>query len=86
LSGDDFAVEITAVKPHALYGAHPLAYGDFKEGHAAGAHEERAADFADEGDHLAGLKGGDVAGVDAVFVAKGEVIEQVFDGDDAAFG
>jgi hypothetical protein len=62
------------------------AYGHFEDGAGAGAEEGGAADFADEGGHVAGIVEGEGLGVEAVFVAEGEVVEQVFDGDDAAFG
>ncbi len=60
--------------------------GHFEDGAGAGAEEDGAADFADEGGHVSGVVAGERAGVEAVLVAEGEVVEEVFDGDDAAFG
>jgi len=62
------------------------AYGHFEDGGGAGAEEGGAADFADEGGHVAGVVEAEGLGVQAVFVAEGEVVEEVFDGDDAAVG
>jgi hypothetical protein len=62
------------------------AYGHFEDGAGAGAEEDGAADFADEGGHVSGVVEGEGLGVEAVFVAEGEVVEEVFDGVDTAFG
>ena len=45
-----------------------------------------AADVADERGHVAGFHLCDGPGVKAVFVAERQVIEEVFDGFDSAFG
>ena len=55
-------------------------------GARAGAEEDGAADFADDGGHVAGVELVDGARVEAVFVAEGKVVEEVFDGVDAALG
>ena len=60
--------------------------GHFEDGAGAGAEEDGAADFADEGGHVAGVVEREGLGVEAVFVAEGEVVEEVFDGVDAALG
>jgi hypothetical protein len=60
--------------------------GHLEDGAGAGAEEDGAADLADEGGHVAGAVGGEWAGVEAVFVTEREVVEEVFDGDDAAGG
>ena len=60
--------------------------GHLEDGAGAGAEEGGAADFADEGGHVAGVVEGEGLGVEAVLVAEGEVVEEVFDGEDAAVG
>ena len=62
------------------------AYGHFEDGGGAGAEEDGAADFADEGGHVSGVVLREGLGVEAVFVAEGEVVEEVFYGVDAAGG
>ena len=61
------------------------AYRHFEDGGGAGAEEDGAADFAEEGGHVARVVEAEGLGVEAVFVAEGEVVEEVFDGEDAAF-
>ncbi len=53
--------------------------------HAAGAEEAEGADFGDDAGHLAGAQFADAARIQPVFVAKRQVVEQVFDGADALF-
>ena len=74
------------MEPDALDGAQALAEGHLEDGAGAGAQQHGAADFADDGGHGAGGERGDGLRVQAVFVAKGQVVEQVFDGFDAARG
>lgn len=83
LAGMELAFEPGAVEPEALHGGDALTDGHFKEGHAAGAEEGGAADFGDDAGGFAGLEIGEGAGVEAVFVAEGEMKEEVFDGEDA---
>ncbi len=78
--------EVGAVEPHALDGGGALADGHLEEGHAGGAEEGGAADLADDGGHGAGFEIGDGLGVEAVFVAEGQVVEEVFDGVKVATG
>ena len=78
--------EVGAVEPHGFEGGGALADGELKEGHAGGAKEGGAADFRDDGGGGAGLEGRDGLGVEAVFVAEGQVVEEVFDGEDALAG
>jgi hypothetical protein len=60
--------------------------GHFEDGGGAGAEQDGAADFADERGHVAGLVVAEGLGVEAVFVAEGQVVEEVFDGVDTALG
>ncbi len=79
-------LEIGAVEPHALDGGGALADGHLEEGHAGGAKEGGAADLADDGGHGAGFELGDGLGMEAVFVAEGEMVKEVFDGVEVAAG
>ena len=60
--------------------AEALAHGHFKDGHAPGAQQSHAAHFADNAGHFAGNQFVQAARTQAVFVAEGQVVEQVFDG------
>ena len=73
------------MKPHAFDFGHALAHGHFKDGHAAGAQQRHAADFADEAGHFARDQFLDRLGAETVLVAEGQVVEQIFNGGDALF-
>ena len=79
----ELVFEVGAVEPDALDGAETLAESHFEHGARAGAEEDGAADLADDGGHSTGSERGDGLGVEAVFVAEGQVVEEVFDGFDA---
>ena len=81
-----FVLEIAAVEPDALHGSQTLPQRHLEHGARAGAEQDGAADFADDGGHGSGGERGDGLGVDAIFVAEGQVVEQVFYGFDAAGG
>ena len=78
--------EVGSVEPHALDGGGSLADGHLEEWHAGGAEERGAADLTDNGGHGAGLELGDGLGVEAIFVAEGEMVEEIFDGVEVAAG
>ncbi len=63
-----------------------LACGHLKDRHAAGPKKPGGAYFGDDGGHFAGGQFGDGARVEAIFVAEGQIVEQVFDGADAFGG
>lgn len=63
-----------------------MANGHLEERHAGGAEEGRAANLADDGGHGAGLEVGDGLRMEAVFVAEGKVVEEIFDGVKIAAG
>ena len=86
LAGVELALEVGAAEPHGFDGVDALTDGDLEEGAGFGGEEGCAADFADDGGNGTGLEFGDGLDVEAVFVAEGEVVEEVFDGFDAAFG
>ena len=62
------------------------AEGELEEGAGFGGEEGGAADVAEEGGHFAGEHLGDGFGGEAVLVAEGKVVEEVFNGFDAAAG
>jgi len=81
----ELVFEVGAAEPHGLEGLEAVADGEFEEGHGAGVEKDGAADFADDGGHLAGNEFVERLGMESVFVAEGEVVEQVVDGAHAAF-
>ena len=85
LAGFEFAFKVGTVEPEAFHGGGSLAYGHFKDRHGAGAQQRGAADFGDDGGHLSGHKFVECARVQAVFVAEGQMEEQVLHGEDALF-
>ena len=85
LSGFEPVFQIGSVKPHAFDFAQALADGHFKDGHAAGAQQRHAAHFADQAGHFARDQFLDGLRAEAVLVAEGQMVEQVFDGGDALF-
>jgi hypothetical protein len=82
----ELVFEIGSVEPHALDCSEPLTESHLEDGAGAGAEQSRAANLADDGGHGAGSERGNGLWVEAVFVAEGEVVEEVFDGFDAAGG
>ena len=78
--------EVSAIEPHGLDGGGALADSHLEEGHAGGAEEGGATDLADDGGHGAGFELGDGLGMEAVFVAEGEMVKEVFDGVEVAAG
>ncbi len=85
LAGVEAALQIAAIEPHAFHGQITLADGHFEDGHAAGAEERGAADLGDDGGGFAGLELVERARVLAVFVAEGQVVEEIFGDEDAFF-
>ncbi len=74
------------MEPEALHGGGALADGHFEEGHTAGAQQGRTADFRDDAGGFAWLELGERAGIQPVFVAKGKMEEEIFDGEDGLLG
>ena len=50
-----------------------------EDGHAPGAEQPRAADLSDHAGHLTLAQLGNAARVQTVFIAKRQIVEQVFD-------
>ncbi len=82
LAALEFAVEVGAVEPETLEDEAALAEGQLEDGHAAGAEDGGVADLGDDAGGFAGLELVEAAGVLAVFVAEGEMVEEVFRGGD----
>jgi hypothetical protein len=60
-----------------------LADGHFEDGHSPRAQQRRAPDFADKARHFSRFQFFNGLGAEPILIAKGEVVEQVFDGTDA---
>ncbi len=86
LADFEAAFEVGAVEPHALERGEALADGHLEEGAGAGAEEGGAANLGDDGGHGSGDEVCQRDRVEAVLVAKGEVVEEVFDSLDPALG
>ena len=82
-AGAKFVAQVAAVEPQALQGVAALAHGHLKDGHAAGAKQAEGAHLGDDAGHLARAQLADAARVQPVFIAKRQVVEQVFNGGDA---
>jgi hypothetical protein len=72
--------EVGAVEPDALDGVATLAEGELEDRHAFGTLVNGAANFSDDAGRFTGLEFVQGHGILAVFVAKGEVVEEVFGG------
>jgi hypothetical protein len=88
LAGFEAAFEIAAVKKFDGKLAASVANEHVKNGIAAahGADGLAAHDLDADGVDAVGLDVFDIGEMDAVFVAEGEVIQKVFEGEDAALG
>ncbi len=82
----EFVFEVSAVEPDALDGPQALAERQLEHWPGACAQEDAATHLADNRGHGAGDERGHGLRVEAVLVAEGEVIEEVFDCVDAAGG
>ena len=85
LAGMELSFEIRAVEPDALDGVEALANGHFEDGHAAGAEQGGAADFANDADGFAGLERAKRARIEPVLIAEGQVEEEILNGGHAFF-
>ena len=86
LAGLESVLQIGATKPDALQRAGALAQRHLEDRHCSSAQQDGAAYFADDARHLAGDQLMQSPRIGAIFVAEGEVIEQVFRGADVFFG
>ncbi len=88
LSGLELISQVGGIEPYAGDGLAALAGGHLVDFDAApgGAEQAGAADFRDDGGHLAGTQLGDAARIDAVLVTEGQIVEQVLDRADALAG
>jgi len=86
LAGVEAVLEVGAVEPDALHAGGALANGNFEDGHALCAEEDDAADFGEGAGGFSGAEFGERAWVEAIFVAKRQVVEEVFDGENIFAG
>ncbi len=63
-----------------------MANRHLKDRHSAGAEQTRIADFGDDGRHLAGAEFGNATGIQAVFIAERQVMQEIVNGFDALGG
>ena len=82
-AGAKLVLQIGRVEPDALQRVAALADGHLEEGHAAGAEEAEGAHLGDDAGHLARPQLADAARIQAIFVAEGQIVEQVLDRADA---
>jgi hypothetical protein len=78
--------QIGPAKPHALHRAEPLSHRHLKQGHAPCLQQHRPTHLADHRRHRSRSQLTHGYRVQAIFVAKGQVIQQILDGLDAALG
>ncbi len=71
--------QVSGVEPDALQGVASLAHRHFKQRHLARTKQAKRANFGDNAGHLARAQLVDAARIQPVFVAKRQVIQQVFD-------
>ena len=84
-AGSKFVFQICCVEPDALQGVAALADSHLEDGHAARAKEAEGAYFGDNAGHLPRAQLADAARIQAIFIAKRQVVEQVFDCAEAFF-
>ncbi len=82
-AGAKFVLQISGVEPDAFERVAALADGHFEQWHATGAKESEGTDLGDDAGHFAGAQLANAARIEAIFVAKGQIVEQVFDRADA---
>jgi hypothetical protein len=78
LSGLEAITQVVAAKPDALERGWPLPGNQFEDGEALGAEKPGIAHFGDYRGHLSGAQLTNAAGIQPVFIAERQVIEQVF--------
>src|SRR6266581_4207748 len=82
----EFVFQVAAVEPETFQRSPALSSDHLENGHTAGTEQARGSDFGDHAGHFARVQLGNGARIEAVFVAERQVIEQIFDGDDALGG
>jgi hypothetical protein len=86
LTGLEAIFQIRATKPDAFERAGALTKRHLEDRHRSRAQQHRSAHFADDARHLAADEFMQSPGIGAIFIAEGEVIEQIFCGADLFFG
>ena len=82
-AGAKLVLQVGGVEPHALQRVTPLSDGHLEDGHAARAEQSEGAHLGDNAGHLAGAQLANAARIEPVFVAEGQIVEQVLDRADA---
>jgi len=78
LAGLKLVFQVTAVEPDALDRQTALPQHQLEDGLPRGADQAGPAHFSDDTRHFAGLQFVETAGILAVFVAKGQMVKQIF--------
>src|SRR5579862_7533257 len=76
-------LQVSRVKPQAAQPGPALSNGELKDRHAARAKQSGVANFSHHRGHLARTQFGNAARIQAVFVTKRQIMEQVADSMDA---
>ena len=85
MPGAELVFQVSGVKPDALQRVATLAHRHLKQRHAPGAKQAEGAHLGDDAGHLARAQFVDAARIQPVFVAEGQVVQQVFDRRDPLF-
>ena len=79
LAGFETITQVFTVEPDAFQGGSSLSGNQLKDWHAvAGAKDGGVANLRNDGGHLSGAQLANSTRVQAVFIAEGQIIEQVF--------
>src|SRR5690242_7279842 len=77
LAGLEPVAQVLAMKPDALERRPSLSRNHFKNGHRARAEHGSIANFGNHRGHFAWFEFGNSSRVQAIFIAEGEIIEQI---------
>ena len=79
LTGLKTVTQVGCVEPNALQPGPSLSSGHFEYRHTPGAEKARSSDFGDDRRHFPSAKLGNAAGIEAIFVAKWQIMKQIVD-------
>src|ERR1700722_1861396 len=82
----ELVAQVSCVEPHAAQARPSLSHRELENRHTARTEKSGVAYFTDDSGHLAGAQLGNSARVQPVFVAKGQIMEQIADTVDPLAG
>ena len=85
MPGAKLVLQISGVEPDALQRVATLAHRHLKQRHAPGAEQAKGAHLGNNAGHLARAQLVNPARIQPVFVAEGQVVQQVLDRRDPLF-